>query len=62
MDVENQVFGKDAETVDNNINLESEDFYFYNQNKEEAKKNIGCFPNEKRGFYGRNYHQRRKRK
>ncbi len=40
MDVENQVFGKDAEAVDNNKNLESEDFIFYNQNKEEAKKNI----------------------
>ena len=40
MEEENQVFGKDAEAVDNNINLESEDFYFYNQNKEEAKKNI----------------------
>ena len=40
MEEENQVFGKDAEAVENNINLESEDFYFYNQNKEEAKKNI----------------------
>ena len=40
MEEENQVLGKDAEAVDNNINLESEDFYFYNQNKEEAKKNI----------------------
>ena len=40
LEEENQVLGKDAEAVDNNINLESEDFYFYNQNKEEAKKNI----------------------
>lgn len=40
LEEENQVFGKNAEAVDNNINLESEDFYFYNQNKEEAKKNI----------------------
>ena len=40
MEEENQVFGKDAEAVENNINLESEDFYFYNQNKKEAKKNI----------------------
>ena len=40
LEEENQVFGKDAEAVENNINLESEDFYFYNQNKEEAKKNI----------------------
>lgn len=40
MEEENQVLGKDAEAVNNNINLESEDFYFYNQNKEEAKKNI----------------------
>ena len=40
MEEENQVFGKDAEAVDSNINLESEDFYFYHQNKEEAKKNI----------------------
>lgn len=40
LEEENQVFGKDAEAVDNNINLESEDFCFYHQNKEEAKKNI----------------------
>ena len=40
MEEENQVFGKDAEAVDSNINLESEDFNFYHQNKEEAKKNI----------------------
>ena len=40
LEEENQVLGKDAEAIDNNINLESEDFYFYNQNKEEAKKNI----------------------
>ena len=40
LEEENQVFGKDAEAIDNNINLESEDFYFYNHNKEEAKKNI----------------------
>lgn len=40
LEEENQVFGKDAEAVDSNINLESEDFYFYHQNKEEAKSNI----------------------
>ena len=40
MEEENQVFGKDAEAVDSNMNLESEDFNFYHQNKEEAKKNI----------------------
>ena len=40
MEEENQVFGNNAEAVDKNQNLESEDFYFYNQNKEEAKKNI----------------------
>ena len=40
LEEENQVFGKDAEAVDSNINLESEDFNFYHQNKEEAKKNI----------------------
>lgn len=40
LEEENQVFGKNAEAVDSNINLESEDFYFYHQNKEEAKKNI----------------------
>lgn len=40
MEEENQAFGKNAEAADNNINLESEDFCFYNQNKEEAKKNI----------------------
>ena len=40
MEEENQVFGKDAEAVDSNINLESEDFNFYHQNKEQAKKNI----------------------
>ena len=40
MEEENQVFGKDAEAVDSNMNLESEDFNFYHQNKEEAKKSI----------------------
>lgn len=40
MEEENQVFGKNAEAVDSNMNLESEDFNFYHQNKEEAKKNI----------------------
>lgn len=40
MEEENQVFGKNAEAFDNNKNLESENFYFYNQNKEEAKSNI----------------------
>ena len=40
LEEENQVFGKIAEAVDNDTNLKSEDFYFYNQNKEEAKKNI----------------------
>ena len=40
LEEENQVFGKNAEAVDSNINLESEDFNFYHQNKEEAKKNI----------------------
>ncbi len=40
MEEENQVFGKNADAVGNNNNLESEDFYFYCQNKEEAKKNI----------------------
>ena len=40
LEEENQVFGKAAEAVDNKVNLESEDFYFYNQNKEEAKSNI----------------------
>ena len=40
MEEENQVFGNNAEAVDKNQNLESEDFYFYNKNKEEAKKNI----------------------
>lgn len=40
MEEENQVSGKNAEAIDNNKNLESEDFKFYNQNKEEAKINI----------------------
>ena len=40
MEEENQVFGRDAEANENNINLESEDFCFYIQNKEEAKKNL----------------------
>lgn len=40
LEEENQVFGKDAEAVDSNMNHESEDFNFYHQNKEEAKKNI----------------------
>ena len=37
---ENQVFGKITGTGDDNKNLESEDFIFYNRNKEEAKKNL----------------------
>ncbi len=40
MEEENQVLGRDAEAIENDINLESEDFCFYNQNKEEAKKNL----------------------
>ncbi len=40
MDVENRVFGTDAEAYENNENLESEDFIFNHQNKEEANKNI----------------------
>lgn len=40
MEEENQVVGRDAEANENNINLESEDFCFYIQNKEEAKKNL----------------------
>ena len=50
MEEENQVFGKDAEAVDNNTNLESEDLYFYNQNKEEAKKNIDSSSKELTDF------------
>ncbi len=37
LEEENQFFGKNAEDTDN---LKSEDFYFYRQNKEKAKKNI----------------------
>ena len=40
MEVENQVFGKNAEAVVDNENLKSEDLIFYHQNKEEAKNNI----------------------
>ena len=40
LEEENQVFGKNAEAVDDNENLESEGFIFYSQNKEEAKKDI----------------------
>ncbi len=40
MEEENQVFGKKAEALENDINLESEDFIFYHQNKEKAKKDI----------------------
>ena len=50
LEEENQVFGKDAEAVDSNINLESEDFYFYHQNKEEAKKNIDSSSKELTDF------------
>ena len=50
MEEENQVFGKIAEAVDNNTNLESEDLYFYNQNKEEAKKNIDSSSKELTDF------------
>ncbi|MEE1322029.1 MAG: hypothetical protein UHM85_10950 [Acutalibacteraceae bacterium] len=38
--MDNQVFGKNAEAAENDINLESEDFNFYRQNKEKAKKDI----------------------
>lgn len=41
MEVDNQVFGKNAEALENDINLESEDFNFYRQDKEKAKKDIG---------------------
>lgn len=50
LEEENQVFGKDAEAVDSNINLESEDFKFYHQNKEEAKKNIDSSSKELTDF------------
>ncbi len=40
MEEENQVLGKDPEAFENTENLESEDFIFYNQNKEEARNNI----------------------
>ena len=40
LEEENQVFGKDAEAVDENKNLESEDFNIYQFSKEEAEKNI----------------------
>lgn len=50
LEEENQVFGKSAEAFDNNENLESEDFYFYHQNKEEAKKNIDSSSKELTDF------------
>ncbi len=50
MEEENQVFGKGAEAVDSNINLESEDFNFYHQNKEEVKKNIDSSSKELTDF------------
>ncbi len=40
MEEENQVLGKVPEAFENTENLESEDFIFYNQNKEEARNNI----------------------
>ncbi len=40
MEEENQVLGKGPEAFENTENLESEDFIFYNQNKEEARNNI----------------------
>ena len=50
LDVENRVFGTDAESYKNNINLESEDFIFDHQNKEEALKNIENSSNELTDF------------
>lgn len=40
MEEENQVLGKSPEALESIENLESEDFIFYNQNKEEARNNI----------------------
>ena len=40
LEEENQVFGSNAEAVDNNENLKSEDLIFYHQNKEKAKNNV----------------------
>ncbi len=52
LEEENQVFGKNAEAVVSNINLESEDFNFYHQNKEEAKKNIDNSTEDLSDFIG----------
>lgn len=52
MEVENQVFGKGAGTVGNIENLESEDFEFYCQNKEEAKNNIDNSSKDLTDFIG----------
>lgn len=40
MEEENKVIGGDAEALENDINLESEDFNFCYKNKEEAEKDI----------------------
>ncbi len=40
LEEENQVLGKVPEALENTENLESEDFIFYNQNKEEVRNNL----------------------
>lgn len=50
LEADNQVFGKNAGAVDSNINLESEDFNFYHQNKEKAVNDINCSAKELTDF------------
>lgn len=50
MEEENQVFGSNAEAVDNNENLKSEDLIFYHQNKEKAKNNVDSSSNDLTDF------------
>lgn len=50
LEEENQVFGGNAEAVDENINLESEDFNIYQFSKEEAENNISALEEDLTDF------------
>ncbi len=50
LEADNRAFGAGAEGLENETNLESEDFIFYHQNKEEAKKDIDSSAKELTDF------------
>ncbi len=50
LEADNRAFGAGADALENDTNLESEDFIFYHQNKEEAKKDIDSSAKELTDF------------